>query len=243
MACSASHHHQGGSHDGPHAPHEEGGATQTEGQPEVPRHEPAHGPANRLRGGGSARGDMENRIKEMHHGVSMDRLSCKRFLANQLRLVLHTAATILLQTVRQAAEGSSLAAAQVTTLRERLLKMAAWSVCVLAVSPCACRSMRLGKRNGGTSSPGFTPPSEPFGTTATQPANRPAIHDRASHLMALRTQINPITTAQQAPQRLQQARQARNASNHPAVGTPPHQHQARRPTKTAQRTALMNNAG
>jgi len=69
---------------------------------------------------------MENRIKEMHHGVSMDRLSCKRFLANQVRLVLHTAATILLQTVRQAAEGSSLAAAQVTTLREHLLKMAAW---------------------------------------------------------------------------------------------------------------------
>ena len=74
----------------------------------------------------SARGDMENRIKEMHHGVSMDRLSCTRFLANQVRLVLHTAAYVLLQTVRLAARGSSLAAAQVTTLRERLLKMAAW---------------------------------------------------------------------------------------------------------------------
>jgi len=74
----------------------------------------------------AARGDMENRIKEMHHGVSMDRLSCTRFLANQVRLILHTAAYVLLQTVRLAARGSSLGAAQVTTLRERLLKMAAW---------------------------------------------------------------------------------------------------------------------
>lgn len=32
-----------------------------------------------------ARGDLENRIKELHHGVEIDRTSCSRFWANQLR--------------------------------------------------------------------------------------------------------------------------------------------------------------
>jgi hypothetical protein len=31
------------------------------------------------------RGDMENRLKELHHGLAMDRTSCHRFLANQFR--------------------------------------------------------------------------------------------------------------------------------------------------------------
>jgi DDE family transposase len=32
-----------------------------------------------------ARGDVENRLKELHHGLEMDRTSCSTFLANQFR--------------------------------------------------------------------------------------------------------------------------------------------------------------
>ena len=33
-----------------------------------------------------ARGDIENRIKELHHGLQIDRTSCCRFWANQFRV-------------------------------------------------------------------------------------------------------------------------------------------------------------
>ena len=49
------------------------------------------------------RGDMENRLKELQHGLAMDRTSCSRFAANQLRLLFSIAAYVLfqaLQTVR-----------------------------------------------------------------------------------------------------------------------------------------------
>ena len=34
------------------------------------------------------RGDVENRLKELHHGLELDRTSCERFLANQFRVLL-----------------------------------------------------------------------------------------------------------------------------------------------------------
>jgi hypothetical protein len=72
------------------------------------------------------RGDVENRLKELHHGLEMDRTSCSRFLANQFRVLLALAAYILFQELRCRAAGTSCADAQVTTLRERLLKVAVW---------------------------------------------------------------------------------------------------------------------
>ena len=72
------------------------------------------------------RGDMENRLKELHHGLAMDRTSCHRFLANQFRVLLTLAAYILFQTLQAQAQGSACADAQVSTLRERLIKLAAW---------------------------------------------------------------------------------------------------------------------
>jgi Transposase DDE domain group 1 len=72
------------------------------------------------------RGDMENRLKELHHGLEMDRTSCHRFTANQFRVLLTAAAYILFQTLQAHAEGTACADAQVSTLRERLLKLAAW---------------------------------------------------------------------------------------------------------------------
>ena len=72
------------------------------------------------------RGDVENRLKELHHGLELDRTSCSRFLANQFRVLLTLAAYILFQELRRRAAGTDCAAAQVTTLRERLIKLAVW---------------------------------------------------------------------------------------------------------------------
>jgi hypothetical protein len=72
------------------------------------------------------RGDMENRLKELHHGLEMDRTSCSRFWANQFRVLLTLTAYILFQELRRRAAGTVCADAQVTTLRERLLKLAVW---------------------------------------------------------------------------------------------------------------------
>jgi hypothetical protein len=71
------------------------------------------------------RGDIENRIKELHHGLEIDRTSCSRFLANQCRVLLTAAAYVLMQELRLRAAGTALARAQVWTLREQLLKVGA----------------------------------------------------------------------------------------------------------------------
>jgi len=71
------------------------------------------------------RGEIENRIKELHHGLEIDRTSCSRFLANQLRVLLTAAAFVLMQELRLRAAGTKLARAQVSTLRDCLLKIGA----------------------------------------------------------------------------------------------------------------------
>jgi len=70
-----------------------------------------------------ARGDIENRIKELQNGMDIGRTSCSSFFANQFRVLLTAAAYVLMQVVRSAAGKTSLARAQVSTLRERLLKL------------------------------------------------------------------------------------------------------------------------
>jgi len=71
------------------------------------------------------RGDVENRIKELKLELKADRLSCHRFLANQFRLLLHTAAYCLFWLLRHHLQGTELATAQVNTLRLKLLKIGA----------------------------------------------------------------------------------------------------------------------
>ena len=73
-----------------------------------------------------ARGQAENLIK-LHKGqLASDRTSCRSALANQVRLVLHTAAYWLMLTVRDAIpKPQPLATAEFTTLRLHLLKIAA----------------------------------------------------------------------------------------------------------------------
>ena len=70
------------------------------------------------------RGEVENRIKELHY-LQIDRTSCSDFWANQLRVLLTAAAYVLMQELRLRARGTDCARAQVWTLRERLLKLGA----------------------------------------------------------------------------------------------------------------------
>jgi hypothetical protein len=74
----------------------------------------------------TARGDMENRIKEQQLGLFADRTSCHGFLANQFRLLLAFAAYVLIEHLRRVGPaGTELAKAQVTTIRAKLFKIAA----------------------------------------------------------------------------------------------------------------------
>jgi len=72
-----------------------------------------------------ARGEIENRIKELHEGVQIDRTSCTNFWANQFRVLMSAAAYVLMQEIRLQARNTDCARAQVTTLRERLIKLGA----------------------------------------------------------------------------------------------------------------------
>jgi hypothetical protein len=71
------------------------------------------------------RGDLENRIKKLHHGMQIDRTSCTSFWANQFRVLMTAAAYVLMQELRLRAARTKCARAQVGTLRERLLKLGA----------------------------------------------------------------------------------------------------------------------
>ena len=70
-----------------------------------------------------ARGDIENRIKELLDGLQIDRTSCCKFWANQLRVLLTAAAYVLMQELRLRAARTGCARTQVTWLRDRLLKL------------------------------------------------------------------------------------------------------------------------
>lgn len=69
------------------------------------------------------RGDVENRIKELHYGLGLDRTSCSAFQANAFRVLLTAAAYVLLQTLREPLAAVPGATLQVGTLRERILKL------------------------------------------------------------------------------------------------------------------------
>jgi hypothetical protein len=71
-----------------------------------------------------ARGQAENLIKLHKAQLASDRTSCRSPLANQMRLILHTAAYWLILTIRDAIpKPHALATAEFATLRLRLLKL------------------------------------------------------------------------------------------------------------------------
>lgn len=72
------------------------------------------------------RGQMENLIKLHKAQLASDRTSCMSATANQVRLVLHTAAFWLMHAVRAAIpSGNPLAKAEFATIRDRLIKIGA----------------------------------------------------------------------------------------------------------------------
>jgi len=71
------------------------------------------------------RGDVENRIKELHDGMQIGRTSCSNFLANTFRVLLTAAAYVLMQEMRLHLAPTRHARAQVSTLREHFLKLGA----------------------------------------------------------------------------------------------------------------------
>jgi Transposase DDE domain group 1 len=72
-----------------------------------------------------ARGQAENLIKRHKSQLASDRTSCRSPLANQFRLILHTAAYWLMRTLRDAIPTAlPLASGEFSTIRLRLLKVA-----------------------------------------------------------------------------------------------------------------------
>lgn len=72
-----------------------------------------------------ARGQAENLIKRHKSQLASDRTSCRSPLANQMRLILHTAAYWLMRTLRDAIPAiQALAKGEFSTIRLRLLKVA-----------------------------------------------------------------------------------------------------------------------
>jgi hypothetical protein len=72
------------------------------------------------------RGQTENWIKDLKRGCGADRLSCHRFWANQVRLLLHAAAYWLLDTLRRWMIQAQVTPMRLDTLRLRLLKIGGW---------------------------------------------------------------------------------------------------------------------
>ena len=69
---------------------------------------------------------MENRNKEQQLELFADRTSCHDFAANQFRLLLSSAAYVLLEYLRRVVlVGTELSRAQAGTIRLKLLKVAA----------------------------------------------------------------------------------------------------------------------
>jgi hypothetical protein len=71
------------------------------------------------------RGPSENRIKDLKNALQSGRMSCHAFASNQFRLLLHTAAYVLMFSLREALVDTELARAQFDTLRLKLLKLGA----------------------------------------------------------------------------------------------------------------------
>lgn len=95
-----------------------------------------------------ARGEMENRIKEQQLGLFADRTSAHNWWANQFRLLLSSAAYLLIEAIRRIGlQGTELASAQVSTIRLKLLKIGTVilrntrRIRLLFSSACPCREL------------------------------------------------------------------------------------------------------
>jgi hypothetical protein len=105
-----------------------------------------------------ARGQMENLIKAHKRHLASDRTSCTSALANQFRLVLHSATYMLLHGLRAAAPKRSFwRTAQFNTLRLRLIKLGARVIekatRIEVILPAACPDKAIFARLAGAFAP------------------------------------------------------------------------------------------
>lgn len=72
-----------------------------------------------------ARGNMELRIKDHKLYLNSDRMSCNSFLANQMRLFLHSVAYVLLHTLqKEVLKGTEYGNATMETIKLKIIKIA-----------------------------------------------------------------------------------------------------------------------
>ena len=107
---------------------------------------------------GQYEAQLENLIKAHKRHLASDRTSCTSALANQFRLVLHSAAYVLLHALRAAAPKRSFwRRAQFDTLRLRLLKLGARVVekatRIKVMLPAACPDKAIFARLAGAFAP------------------------------------------------------------------------------------------
>ena len=89
------------------------------------------------------RGEIENRIKELHLGLEMDRTSCTRFWANKFRVLMTAAAYVLMQELRLRA--ASLPPGGITTIMKG------------PTAPCRTKRRRAWQRRTERSGSGASP--------------------------------------------------------------------------------------
>lgn len=78
------------------------------------------------------RGETQGWIKDFKRALKADRLSCRRFWANQFRLLLHAAASWLLDALHRRLVGAGVRRMQLDTLRLLLVKIRG-KVCQLLI--------------------------------------------------------------------------------------------------------------
>ena len=147
-----------------------------------------------------ARGQAENLIKLHKTQLASDRTSCRSPLANQVRLVLHTAAYWLMLTVRDAIpKPQPLARAEFATLRLRLLKIAA-RVTETAAGCASPSPPPVPTPSSSAACRQLSPPDpEPWGVRPLQPApslqraSQVPAHAAQKHASTPRVTTSPAT--------------------------------------------------
>ena len=151
---------------------------------------------------------MENLIKLHKSQLASDRTSCRAPLANQMRLILHTAAYWLMLELRDAIPKTHpLAVAEFVTLREKLLKIGARIVetasrIKLALTS-ACPQARLFRHLAGA--------LQPAGPSATGQRQCPHAPDHPS-IQLQRVPKVPVDTAEKTQRGIASAIMSRTKS-------------------------------
>ena len=145
------------------------------------------------------RGQMENLIKLHKAQLASDRMSCHSATANQVRLVLHTAAFWLMHGVRAAIpKASPLASAEFATIRQRLIKIGARVIETLRASASSCRPVARTRRCSAASPSASCRPAHRSRGHVPRRAADTAHQPRTRRITSCLTPIPPDGTAARA---------------------------------------------